>query len=216
MSDNSVANKLSPIQRILSVAIRLLGLGIMLYPLAAIYRYFAGEITHPVAMAASFFGIEQSTFLGVEDLSLMRFGDSFISILSLLVICLYAAVQAGFFTLEALDLVRSGGIKAWRLNRQAAYGKVAKDRAERELALVQLPPLSKNQLYEALRALQIEFVREQDALNGDMHIHPAVRERAEQSASAIAELCAIIVQHSPDLRSALTDSYKAAQLKMRR
>lgn len=216
MSDKSVTIKLTPTQRALSVLVSLIGLAIVFYPLAAIYRYFQGEIRHPVAAAASFFGVEQSLFLGVNDLSIMNFGAAVISVISLLMICMYASVQAVFLTLEAVDLVKCGGLKAWRQNRKAAYDKAKRDEAERALALVQLPPLSKIQLHEALRALQAEFVREQDAWTGEMQIHPAVRERAEQSASAIAELCAIIVQHSPDLEGALTDSYKAAHSKMRR
>lgn len=193
-----------------------IGIALALWSLYAIYAYLANDVEHPINAVIAFFGFTQRPFLKCSELSFFEVIGTLTSLFS--VVGIYAVLAQ--VAIEASDeinaLIRAGSYKALKAVRAEAAAKAQRDTAESYQAPVDMPPLTKEQWYETLGAIQREMVRTHDSLHGPINLHPAVRERAEHSVSVMGDVCSIIVRGLPEFEDYLTDSYKAARIKSER
>lgn len=202
-----------PAARALSLLVLAIGVVLAIWSLYALYAYFADDVEHPGNVVFAFFGSTLRPFLKCSELSFFALQASLISVLS--VVGTYAVIfgLAVELSRELRDLIQAGGYKALKAVRAEIAAKAERDAAESFCAPVAMPPLTKEQWYEALQALQREMVRTHDSLHGPINQHPAVRERAEHSISVMVDVCSIIVRELPEFESCLTDSYRSAREK---
>ncbi|MFY1070629.1 hypothetical protein [Pseudomonas juntendi] len=203
-------NERGPAARALSLLVLAIG---VVFAIWSLYAYFADDVEHPGNVVVAFFGSTLRPFLKCSELSFFALQASLISVLS--AVGTYAVIfgLACVLSRELRDLIQAGGYKALKAVRAEIAAKAERDAAESFCAPVAMPPLTKEQWYEALQALQREMVRTHDSLHGPINQHPAVRERAEHSVSVMVDVCSIIVRELPEFESCLTDSYRSAREK---
>lgn len=124
--DNNGAVVVSTKRRYAVWAISIIGNSFAFWFLVVAYQYFTGAIQHPVNIITGMFGGHVGKFLSVADFSMDSLGSTIVSVISVIVGCLFLAAHTMYFTLW-LARIASVGYAHHKAELAIAAAKYASD-----------------------------------------------------------------------------------------